>query len=291
MKKIYLFLILSLLTVSGYGQFSAFYPDGKKITIKFNTIRELLDTLGIQEADSYSHKYGHVYFKRLSNKPIFILFLEKDYPEKIKEIISSYNLKYNRYLYSYPYYYDLKDMIKNHTLTQEYLLDIFKEPDIRAKNDEDKEYWIYNNYNVKITFDWNIANLADVINYNAFKRNQLAISSFNVTGSDYAIGFNISLTNFSSKTIKYVFITVTATNPVDDKVGTKIVKAVGPIKQTDIGSYEFDDIIYSRSAKYLSIDLIKIQYMDGAIKTIPKSEIQNIRLMDWEEVGNRTEDN
>lgn len=181
-------------------------------------------------------------------------------------------------------------MIKNHTLTQEYLLDIFKEPDIKAKNDEDKEYWIYNNYNVKITFDWNIANLADVINYKAFKRNQLSISSFDVTGSDYAIGFNISLTNFSSKTIKYVFITVTATNPVDDKVGTKIVKAVCPIKQAAIGSYEFDDIIYSRTAKYLSIDLIKIQYMDGAIKTISKSEIQNIRLMDWEEVGNRTED-
>lgn len=287
MKQL-LIAFLLLITYKSHGQFKAYYPDGKKITIKFTTIKELLDSLGIQETESYSHRYGIAYFKRLSNNPIFVLFLEKEYPEKIKEIITSYNPKYSKYLYSYSYYFDLKDMMKEHTLTQEYLLDVFKEPDIKDKNEEGKEYWIFNNYNLKVTFDWNLANSFDVINYKAFKRNQLAITSFEVTGSDYSIGFNISLSNFNAKTIKYAFITVTATNPVDDKVGTKTVKAIGPIKQSDIGSYEFENVIYSRTAKYLSIDLVKIQYMDGTKRTIPKSEIQNIRLMDWEEYGNRT---
>lgn len=288
MKKQFFIVVLLLSTFRVYGQFNAYYPNGKKITIKFNTIKALLDSLGVQETEGYSHKYGHVYFKRLSNIPVFILFFEKEQPEKIKEIISSYNSKYNEYLFSYSYYFDLKDMIKGHTLTQEYLLGVFKEPDIKEKNEEGKEYWVFNTYNLKVTFDLNLASSFDVVNFKAFKRNQLSITSFEVTGSDYSIGFNISISNLNRKTIKYAFITVTATNPVDDKVGTKTVKAIGPIKQSDVGSYEFDNIIYSSTAKYLSIDLIKIQYMDGTIRTIPKSEIQYIRLMDWEEYGKRT---
>jgi len=290
MKKHLLIAFLFLSAFRIYGQFKAYYPDGKKIAIKFTTIKELLDSLGIQESESYYRGNDAVYFKRLSNKPVFIIFFEKEHPEKIKDIIASYNSEYNKYLYSYSYYFDLNDMMKGHTLTREYLLDIFKKPDIIDKNEESKEFWIFNNYNLKVTLDGNLASSFDIVNFKAIKRNQLSITSFDVTGDDYSIGFNISLTNFNTKTIKYAFITVTATNPVDDKVGSKTVKAVGPIKQNDIGSYEFENIIYSRTAKYLSIDLIKIQYMDGTLKTIPKSEIQNIRLMDWEEIGNRTED-
>ena len=288
MRKLLLFFFFTTLTYNSFAQFSAYYPDGKKVTIKFKTIKQLLDTLGISETQSYHHKLGEVYFKRLSNKSIFVLFLDKDYPLKIKEIIISYN--YSKYLNSYSYYWDLKDMIKKGTLTKSYLQDVFKEPDTKGQEEDGTAYWIYKNYNTKITFDGDNPKTADVINYKAFQRNELAIATFEVTGVDYTIGFDISLTNFGKKIIKYSFITITATNPVDDKVGTKTVKAVGPIKPSETGSYEFVDAIYSRTAKYLTIDNIKLQYMDGSIKIISKNEVQNIRVMDWEEVGNRTED-
>lgn len=287
MRKLFLLLFMMVITGNSFAQFSAYYPDGKKVTIKFQTIQELLDTLGVSETESYNHKLGDVYFKRLSNKPVFVFFFDKAYPLKIKEIISSY--KYAEYLNSYSYYWDLKDMIKKGTLTKSYLQDLFKEPDIKGQEDDGAEYWIYKSYNAKITFEGDHAKSADVINYKAFQKNELSIPAFEVTGSDYSIGCNISFTNFSKKIIKYVFITITATNPVDDLVGTKIIKAVGPIKPSETASYEFDDVIYSQTAEYLTINNIKLQYMDGSIKFIPKNEVQNIRIIDWEEVGHRTE--
>ncbi len=289
MKK---FIFLLFFTVNSFNllfaQFSAYYPDGKKVKIKFQTIKQLLDSLEISETERYHHILGEVYFKRLSDKPIFVLFPDKEYPLKIRGIISSYN--YSKYLYSYSYYWDLNDMIKKGTLTKEYLQDVFKDPDTIGHDDDGSEYWIYRNYNTKIIFEGDNAKSADVINYKALLRNELAVGSFDITGTDYAIGLDISLTNYSKKTIKYAFITVTATNPVHDKIGTKTVKAVGPIKPSETASYEFNDIIYSRTAKYLTIDNIKLQYMNGAIKIIPKNEVKNIRVMDWAEYGNRTID-
>ena len=283
-------MFLFFLTFSSLNSFSqAYYPDGKKITIKYGSIKSLLDTLGINESTSYDYKqWCSVYFMRLTNKPIFVFFWKNPTPLKIKEIISTYN--YNKYLYSYSYYWDLKDMIKKGSLTKQYLLEIFQEPDAKGTSDEESEYWIFKKYNSKILFENDTAKSADVINYNAFKKNELTISSFEVTGSDYSIGFNISLLNLSSKVIKYVSITVTATNSVNDKVGTQTVKGVGPIKFNEPSNFEFKDIINSGVAKYLTIENIKIEYMDGTIKLIPKSEVHNIKIQNWEEVGTRTID-
>lgn len=285
MKNLSSLLLFTLLSLHTFSQ--AYYPDGRKITFPIRTFGSLLDTLGASESTIYTHKQGAiVYFKRLTNKPVFVYFSDNPTPLKIKEIISSYN--YNKYLFSYSYYWDMKDMIKKGSLTKKYLIEIFNEPDTKGKNDDGTEYWIFKNYNAKIVFENDTAKSADVINYRAFKKNELAISSFEVTGSDYSIGFDISLLNLSTKTIKYVSITVTATNPVHDKERTKTVKMVGPIKSNESGSSEFKDIVYSSVAKYLQIENINIEYMDGTFKLISKSEVKNIRVKDWEEEGNRT---
>jgi len=283
MIKILPYILLIFIT-NLWAQFDVYYPNGKKIEIKFETIGQLLDSLGIKESDSHSNDYGVAYYKRLTNKPIFILFLEKPNISKIKDIISAYD--YKKYLYSYSYYYDLKDMIKEGSLTKDYLFDAFGKPD-EIQREAKKETLIFKNYNAKIIFENDVAKTADVINYKALDKNKFAIISYDVTGSDYTIGFDISLLNLSDKTIKYTFITVTATNPVNDKIGTKTVKAIGPIKSNETGSYEFEDTFYSNTAQYLGIDKIKIQYMDGTTRNISKSEIKNITIENWEEVGNR----
>lgn len=285
--KIFVIIITSTtISSNSSAQFTAYYPSGKKINIEFKTIKNLLDTLGIKESESHSNNIGMAYFKRLSNRPIFVMFLDKDYPLRVNEIINSYN--YSKYINSYSYYHDLKDMIGKGTLTKSYLRDVFNEPDVKGENEDGTNYWIFKNYNAKITFKDSIAKNADVVNYKSIEKNQLAITQYSVTGSDYAIGFDISINNLAKKTIKYIFITVTATNPVDDKVGTKTVKAVGPIKTNDSGTYKFENLIYSKTAQYLGIDLIKVEFIDGTLKIITKPEIQKIKLQDWEEIGNRT---
>ena len=256
-----------------------FYPNGKKVDI-------LRDSIEKNNISLHMHKLGVVYFRKLTNKPIYVVFTKTAYPSKIKEMISSYD--YKRYINSYSYYYELNDMIRSGELSKDYLQTAFNSPDKKGQTDEGTEYWIYKKFNVKVIFRDSVPISADVINYNAIEKNELSISTFNVTGEDYTMGFNIGLTNLSSKVIKYVFVTVTATNAVNDKVGTKTVKGVGPIGQGMTGSYEFDDIFYSRVAEYLEIDGVKLQYMDGSIKNISKLEAKNIRLTDWEAVGQRT---
>ncbi|MBM3713521.1 MAG: hypothetical protein FJW56_08835 [Actinobacteria bacterium] len=290
MKKIFTFLALISLQPILLAQINAYYPDGKQIKNNCKTINELKNLLDEKYTSSHSYNDIRVYYKKLTNKPIFVLditsFKNSIKYENIKKAISSFD--YDNYINSFSYYYDLREMMKDSSLTKDYLLSAFGKPDEASIDERDWETLIYKNHNAKIVFKDGFPISVDVINYKAIKKNELRIEYFNVTGSDYTIGFSISLSNLSNKTIKYVFITVTATNPVDDKVGTKTVKAIGPIYSNYSGSYEFEDIIYSRSAKYLSIDNIKLQYMDGTVKNISKRDTKNIQLQDWEEVGNRT---
>lgn len=288
MRHFLLFLIFLLNTFQSIAQFSAYYPSGQKINIQFKTIGQLLDSLGVLETEVYSHKLGDVYFRRLTNKPIFVFFHQKEYPLQIKQIISSYD--YNDYLNSFSYYWDLNDMIKSGALTKPYLLKVFNAPNTKEQLDYGGEWWIYKDYNAKILFYSDTATSADVINFKSIEKSELAIPEFNVTGTDYSIGFSITLSNYSKKIIKYAFITVTATNPVEDKIGTKTAKAVGPIKPSTAAGYDFDDLFYSRTAQYLTIDNIKLQYMDGTVKIIPKSAVQKIRIRDWEKIGNTVAD-
>jgi hypothetical protein len=283
--KFIIIILLLLIPPSILAQYGAYYPNGKKINIEFKTIRQLLDSMGVKETESHIHKLGSVYFKKLSNIPLFVIFNEKDYPSKIKDIIKSYD--YNSYLYSYSYYYDLTKMMKSSTLTKKYLDEVFGDPTNTISGKGKTTAYIYKKYNARIEFNDSIAMSVDVINYNALEKCKFAIQSWQVTGSDYSIGMDITLSNLSEKIIKYIYITVTAKNPVDDKVGTKTLKAVGPIYSNDSGSYSFEDIIYSKTASSLSLDKIKVEYMDKTTKTFSKLDIRNITVEDWEEVGNR----
>jgi hypothetical protein len=287
MKQITACLICCSTLLTAFAQFSTYYPDGRKIRIPFTSIKILLDSLGVDETTNFNHKYGVVYYKMLTDKPVFVLFLDKDRPEKIPEILAAYKPKYRKYLYSYDYFFDLNSMMKEKKLTKSYLMENFGTPQ-QMNSDDEGNYWIYKKYNLKIYFLDQLAAKVEVINYYARDKNQLAVSSYEVTGSEVTIGMNITIQNLNSKTIKYIYFTVTATNPVDDKVGTKTVRGVGPIKKDEEGTYEFDDIIYSSTAKFLSIDRIKIQYMDGSGRDILKDEVKNITAVDWEEFGTRT---
>lgn len=97
----------------------------------------------------------------------------------------------------------------------------------------------------------------------------IAISDYTVTGESYSGGIEIEFYNPTAKTIKYIWITTRPINPVGDLAATpKTVQAIGPIKPKETGSYEFEDIYFSKVIDKISVTKLKIQYMDGTIKEL-----------------------
>ncbi|NQX38781.1 hypothetical protein SAMN05421820_101816 [Pedobacter steynii] len=248
------------------------------------------DSLGISDVDVVSTSYGEVMYQRLTNKPVFLLLNKKEFVSKIPIMLKKYD--YNDYIYSYSFYAELKRHLDSGQLTKAFLTETFGKVSREIEEEDGIKNLIFRKNNAKISFDGDSAVKVDVINYRAYDLHKTAILEYKVTGEDYSIGFDITISNLSDseKTIKYVYITVTARNPVSDKIGTKTVRAIGPIKSGDYGDYSFENTFYSSTAKYLSLDAIKIQYMDGSIKLLNKAQTRAITTVDWEEEGNRTLD-
>ena len=77
------------------------------------------------------------------------------------------------------------------------------------------------------------------------------------------------------KTIKYINISFVGINTVNDKVLNKYggsyinnVRCVGPIKQYEEAEFEWDYVWFTDIVETVKLVSIKVQYMDGTIKTI-----------------------
>lgn len=84
------------------------------------------------------------------------------------------------------------------------------------------------------------------------------------------VDLELEFTNSNSKTIKYIYFTVTPYNAVDDVVSSEIggksttkLRYTGPIRPNEKSSIIGDCIWYNVSIKYAIISQIDIQYMDG----------------------------
>lgn len=96
-----------------------------------------------------------------------------------------------------------------------------------------------------------------------------------VDESSYTDGTSLhfEILNPTNKTIKYVWISVTALNPVGDPVGTtRTLKLVGPIEPDTSGTYNFDYVWMSDLPSTGKVRSIKVQYMDGSVRTLAKPE-------------------
>jgi len=279
---------LLLVSLTCISQRTAFYPNGQRVPFQWNSVHDLLDSLGESNTDGQLGPQGStIYFRRLTKTPVVVLLEKGKSAATIPAAIASYD--YNSYINSYSYYWDLKDMMQSGSLTKEYLHKAFGDPTktIQDSASSTLSFW---KHNCMIEFEHDSAVKVHVANYEAMKKYGLSITSYSVTGSESTIGFEVDVANFTSKKdIKYLHFTVCATNPVHDVVETKTVRAIGPIKPRDVASYEFSDIIYSNVAQYLEIQNIRIVYMDGSEATVPKKSVEQIRLYDWEEIGNRRE--
>lgn len=113
----------------------------------------------------------------------------------------------------------------------------------------------------------------------------IAISSLwkskpnSVGGIDVQVGFK----NITDKTIKYITFYFQAFNNVDDIVYCTIRgysdfggKVTGPILPTKTKLAYWENYWYNHKIKYIKIQKVKIEYMDGAHRLIEKSEVDKI---------------
>jgi hypothetical protein len=91
-------------------------------------------------------------------------------------------------------------------------------------------------------------------------------------------GFHFKVGNFGKKTIKYIWMDVQGLNPVRDPVNdglgkrTKTVKAVGPIEPDTTAKYSFDYVWHTDLVEYFKVVGLRVQFMDGSIKKIPRPD-------------------
>jgi hypothetical protein len=111
------------------------------------------------------------------------------------------------------------------------------------------------------------------------KKSELIILSHSFPKSDYLKypGFKTTIVNpKEDKTIKYIWFTLVAFNPVDDVVGTKTIQAIGPVYPLKTADYSFEIVFKSSVIEYCKITNIKLQYMDGTTHIFNKSQVETI---------------
>ncbi len=102
----------------------------------------------------------------------------------------------------------------------------------------------------------------------------LGIIKYNVVSDYSSTGASFAIYNPSKKTIKYIWFSIAGENPVGDLVAItkgvfyKTLKGIGPVESNGIAEWSFDYVWLTDVVEYLKISTIKIQYMDGSMKTI-----------------------
>ena len=93
---------------------------------------------------------------------------------------------------------------------------------------------------------------------------------------DPSTGFEIRIANPTNKTIKYLVFYTIARNGVDDVMGRKTCRGIGPIEPLSSGTYNFSDLYYDYNSiiKSVSISNIDIIYTDGSRKNSKWSDVK-----------------
>lgn len=115
-------------------------------------------------------------------------------------------------------------------------------------------------------------------------------SNYGITGATFKV-YNPSL-----KTIKYIWFTVAGENAVEDLVRLSnskyytTLKGIGPVESEAISTWYFDNIWLTDIIEYLRISTIKIQYMDGSVKSLKYNDDMYIGTAAYDEFNKASDD-
>lgn len=110
------------------------------------------------------------------------------------------------------------------------------------------------------------------------EKHGIGFIKYNATSGYSSTGASFKIFNPSKKTIKYIWFTVAGENAVEDLVKLPggnyytTLKGIGPIESYGFGSWEFDHVWFTDIVEYLRLSTIKIQYMDGSVRTVKYNE-------------------
>ena len=127
-----------------------------------------------------------------------------------------------------------------------------------------------------------------------YKKNGILILGQEYSFSDYRFGLKFNFYNCFSKDIKYIVLTVVGYNQVGDKERddwgnhTKEARCIGPIKPTNTGVYDFNDLFKDEKGiiKELKVEKVVVTFMDNTTKTFSgKSNVDKLRLESYPAVN------
>lgn len=75
--KTFIFLLFSTCPFLSFSQNGIYLPSGKKLPYKNISINGVKDSLGIKELETVLTPYGEVFYKKLTDKPMFLIFSKK----------------------------------------------------------------------------------------------------------------------------------------------------------------------------------------------------------------------
>lgn len=103
----------------------------------------------------------------------------------------------------------------------------------------------------------------------------LSYSIYDESEATKGTGVRFRVINGTIKSVKYIWFNVTGINPVGDPVIDPVKKkslitlrGVGPILPTENATFEFEYAWFTNLVESVKIGSIKVQFMDGSIKTI-----------------------
>lgn len=271
MKKTFLFLLV-IISIKTYSQ-DSLIVNANVLTDNLNIYS---DSLGINKIGDIQSKYVFL----ISPSNIFTYYI---YAQGLLGYVSPSNLEFNkntaRGLTKNNIDWKIKEAKKREKVLNieiDSLRHIDSILNIK-KNKNDSILNIIKNKNDSIKYEKSIQNELD-----KGLRNKLQITEFTITGNDYQVGFNIGITNYVKKTIKYSYITIAGYNDVKDIEAKKTFKCVGPINFVTTANYSFENAFYSKVITSLKITKIQIEYMDGSKKDFIGQELKQTLTYDYE---------
>ncbi len=272
MKYLIILLVsLSIRTIGGAQHTRCLWPDGTEFITEKHTFGSYLDSLGMKNYHTFDLGSTMLVFHPLSNR---LAFAWADSKADMDATLAKYS--HANYLKSEDFERDFQNFRNDHEIDTSFLIRVLGEPSKREPAGE-LVHWYYPKANMRVAVSY-FVNDVNFYDFNAASTQGFCIDYFQHTGDEYSSGFEITVENLAKKTIKYIWLTVKASNPVGDIVGTKTVRAIGPIASGRDGYYEFESVFLSKVVERLAIINIKIEYMDGSAKVIPVGMIKKITM-------------
>lgn len=249
-----LFIIFSALSAS--SQEAKIKADS---TVVFGIVNE--EVFLSNEIDSDCYSIGP---KKLSKGTVVVVVgIENCYNNSSQSYTSFYEINHNSRLYFIPEY---QLTIENYSFS-----------DFNKLSKSDAE--VFKKQSNSIANYLYAQSLQNAIKYlNSLSSKGLGIFDWSYYDeSEYTEGTSvkISVYNPTRKTIKYLWFNFIGYNAVGDKVidykrKSSIIqkKAIGPITPDKFGVYDFKYAWFTDLVEKVTIASIKVQYMDGSVKTI-----------------------